>query len=950
MTIIRCKKCIYIYTLILIILTINSKAQYYHTGVESFKTDWKKREYKNIRLIYPAETDSIANQYLSALAKSDSLNDIDYNLGTRKIDVVLHPNTVLSNGFVAWAPRRMELVTQPDVQGDALLWHKTLSVHEMRHVKQMYALNGGTTKVLSLLFGQQAVGFASSFVHPWIFEGDAVWAETNYSFGGRGRSATFFNHYYTHSVSGQKPYLYDKWLLGSYKDFIPNHYQFGYQLVNYINHKWGTSTIPKTYRYVGRYPFTIFPTYLGLKKFTGLSRKNIYQKAFSYNDSLWLANYSVHGSKELPKIAKEEFKNLLYPYPLTDSTTIVYLTSLSDTPCFAIMGSSGEIKKLISTGILIGQPSYTDSLIVWAEYQPHARWEWMSSSAIKVYNFKTKHLSTITGGRFHSPIIDRDRIICIEYSSNGRYKLVGLNFRGEKSTLLNFEAGYEVQQICLDTHNKNIYGIAVSESGKKIFKVDSTLAFEIIYNAAYRDIRTLSCHGSNLFFSFTDGYTENIYSYDIENSIVYKITNLPPNSSYPTLKNQQLYFVHYTVNGYRLAFLSDIISNRKIENNISPYNEVVKVNSKTIHDSSVKIQSEQTEFKGLKALVNVHSWFPFYTKPLTDPANIDDESNIYPGVTLLSQNLTGTTLFNVGYGYGRSHLLFAEVTYNGLWPIFRLNFEQTDAPASLYRVTQFYPENRDYFKKAELTTVFPFTLSGGLYSSSVQMYNKISFNNTYLYNESINAYRSGLYLNDVGFTYFSLRRMAHRDLQPRLGLIFNAGLLATPWDYSNLANLWYSQTKIYLPGLHKNHGLSITLLAQKQNIKYIYLNNKVNFPPFYASSPSTRFTGMYFNYIMPVLYPDKPISSLVYLKRLSLNLFADFAKNSYKTYQFNGLVTLTDNLQSIGFDAIVDFHLFRTWYPFRIRFTQAFNGTDFNAYSDIAITINLYSTFARPKL
>jgi len=82
-------------------------------------------------------------------------------------------------------------------------WHKTLSVHEMRHVKQMYSLNSGTIGALSWIFGQQAVGLAAGFVHPWIFEGDAVWAETHYSFSGRGRSANFFNHYYTFSVTGK---------------------------------------------------------------------------------------------------------------------------------------------------------------------------------------------------------------------------------------------------------------------------------------------------------------------------------------------------------------------------------------------------------------------------------------------------------------------------------------------------------------------------------------------------------------------------------------------------------------------------------------------------------------------------------------------------------------------------------------------------------------------------
>lgn len=938
-------------TLIILFSTINLNAQYYYTGVESYKTKWKKKEYRNIRLIFPSQTDSLANLFLWSLVKSDSLNDNDYRLGQKTIDVVLHPNSVLSNGFVAWAPRRMELVTQPDVDGDALLWHKTLSIHEMRHVKQMYALNSGTTKVFSRLFGQQAVGLASSFIHPWVFEGDAVWAETNYTFAGRGRSASFFNHYYTHSVTDQKDFSYDKWLLGSYKDYIPNHYQFGYQLVSYINSQWGTQTIPSTYRYVGRYPFAFFPTYFGLKKATGLSRKNIYLKAFAHSDSLWRVDFKMHGATQLELNGNENFKNLVYPYQLNDSTSIAYVSSLANTPFFGLVSKSGKIKKIVSTGLMIGSPSYNDSLIIWAEYNPHPRWEWMSNSMVKIYNYKTRNLKHIASGRYHSPIFDGNRIICIEYSPDGVYSLIGLTLNGEKNILLKFDGGFEVQLICKDNQTNSIYGIAVSDSGKKIFKVDSALNFSLVYNAAYRDIRMLACAGSNLFFSFTDGFTENLYYTDIKENILYKITGIAPNSTYPNFKNGDLIFSYYTPKGYRINTVNNVLSNRKIVENILPYNNIVEVKHKTIHETIPLIHTQSTDYKGLKTLVNIHSWFPYYMKPLTDPADIQGESSVYPGLTLLSQNLTGTTLFNAGYGYsGASHMYFVSFTYRGFWPIFNFNIEQTNASASLYRVTQFYPENRDYFKKVELTTVLPFTLNGGLYSSSLQMYNKISFNNNYLYNESIDAYRSGLYLNEFGFTYYSLRRKAHRDLQPRYGIILNTGLLTTPWDYYNLGNLLYAKTKFYLPGLMKNQGVSITLTVQNQNIKYIYLNNKIDFPTAYVSQPSTKFSGIYLDYIMPLTYPDFSVGSLVYIKRIAINLFGDFAKNSYKTNQNYSIVTLTDSLQSIGFDAIVDLHFLRTWYPIRFKFTQAFIGRDYRAYTNIGLSINLYSNFAGQNL
>lgn len=921
-------------------------AQYYYTGVEPFKTDWKKKEFNRIRLIFPAEADSLANIYLWWLIKSDSLNDLDYRVGHKRLDVVLHPNTVMSNGFVAWAPRRMELVTQPDAEGDATLWHKTLSVHEMRHVKQMYSLNSGTIGALSWIFGQQAVGLAAGFVHPWIFEGDAVWAETHYSFSGRGRSANFFNHYYTFSVTGKKPYSYDKWLLGSYRDYIPNHYHFGYQMVSYINHRWGYQVIPNTFRFVGKYPYTFFPTYFGLKKETGLSRKNIYLKAFAYNDSLWRSDYKTHEPVESTSKKSEDFINIINPYTLNDTTAIAYVRSLTSTPFFGFVYSNGKMERLVSTGIIIGQPSFNDSLIAWAEYKPHYRWEWKSYSVIKVYNFKTKELQEIATGRYHSPVLDQNRIICIEYSSNGSYYLVSLT-NGKRTVCQAFESGYEVQQICLDSETKSIYGIAVSTSGKNIFRVDSAMNFSIVYNGNFRDIRNLSCAGTNLFFSFTDGFTENIYNIDIQENELYKIESVLLNCSYPQAKNNRLTFAYYTANGYRLTTIDDFIKYRYKVEYIQSYNKIVKVDSTAINESFPKINFKTDNYGGIKTLVNIHSWFPFYFKPLTDPSEIQLERGITPGITLLSQNLTGTTLFNIGYGYGDSHLFFAALTYNGFWPVFSFSIEQTDSPASLYRVTQSYPEVRTYFRKAELITTLPFTLSSGAYYKLFQAYNIFQYNNNYLYQEDVDAYRSGLYTNEVGITYHSIRQLAHRDLQPKYGVIFRTGYVLTPWDYSNIGNLWYGRVKFYLPGLFINHGLSVSLNAQKQNINYIYLNNKVDFPTGYASTPSTLFRGVNLDYIMPLVYPDYALRSLLYIKRFSLNLFADFATNSYKTIQYNTLVTLTDNLHSVGFEAIADFHLFRTWYPFRFKFTQAFYGNDFKPYSNIALSIDLNPTFAR---
>ncbi len=248
---------------ILLFCAIGLKAQYFETGVEPFSVKWRQISTGKIRLIYPSESEIIAQNYLTLLTVTDTLLGKDYDLGATKLNVVLHPNTSLSNGFVAWAPRRMELITHPAYGGYAQLWSQQLAVHEMRHVKQLYALNRNTVKFASYLFGQQATGLAAGFVPMWFLEGDAVAAETAFSHSGRGRTANFYQHYRAHLLSNSKTYRYDKWLLGSYRNFIPNHYSLGYQIVAYGNLKYGSNIWANTIDYVSRNPHTIFPFYFG---------------------------------------------------------------------------------------------------------------------------------------------------------------------------------------------------------------------------------------------------------------------------------------------------------------------------------------------------------------------------------------------------------------------------------------------------------------------------------------------------------------------------------------------------------------------------------------------------------------------------------------------------------------------------------------------------------------
>ena len=114
---------------------------------------------------------------------------------TKKFPIILHNHYGLSNGFVAWLPRRSEFYTLSPSQDHSLVgnnsWLNTLAIHEYRHVAQQeFALSKLLFKLAALFNGELWPATLTSIHFPdWYFEGDAIMAETTLSNYGRGREA-----------------------------------------------------------------------------------------------------------------------------------------------------------------------------------------------------------------------------------------------------------------------------------------------------------------------------------------------------------------------------------------------------------------------------------------------------------------------------------------------------------------------------------------------------------------------------------------------------------------------------------------------------------------------------------------------------------------------------------------------------------------------------------------
>lgn len=900
-------------------------AQYYSDGTEAARTRWLSSRYGNINLIYPTDARPLAARYLAALRAADTLAGADYGMRNSRIDVVLHNHNVLSNGFVAWCPRRMELIAQPNPTDlDAQPWPEMLTLHEMRHVKQMYALRTGIIRGASVLLGEQSVGLAAGLVPQWMLEGDAVLAETKLSGSGRGRSAAFYQHYRTHLLTGQKHYNYDKWINGSYKHYIPNKYAIGYQLTNYIELKYGSKSIAEIMNYVGHRPFALPPTYWALRSLTGKSRAAICKDMFTHVDSVWRST-ELAPLTPLTQLSPDTriYTNYTHPHLLPDGRVIALKTSLSTTQEMVAIDTTTKRERVLARpGYMLGRPHICDSLIVWAEYRPHPRWEQVNHAQIVLLKHRTgQHITLPHRGQFSSPVaLESGGVATICFNPNGQISALRLNIYGTSDTLYQFEAMHQPTE--LSAHADTLYTLVSTIQGKQLMRIWPGEP-KILTPPLLADISSIVASDSGLFFTASYKYAEHIFFYNIFTNKTIRIVNSQFGSTNAKpAANGNIICSNYTPMGY------SVVQTQTPEN--KPFDLSLLGTEVTRHqpmpwtaDTTYEAPIIQ-RYRKLTNMLNVHSWMPLFVKP-TEVMEGDFEA-IKLGITALSQNLTGSTMLSAAYGYApwasQHHIFNATLQYLGWWTALALSFDLE--PFSAMRYSNGKTETTTTQQRSiSLNAYIPINLTTGQTSIYIRPYSNLAYNNNQFYSREHNATRKGRFMQTNGL-YISIQRsMSHRDLYPRWGWTMQAqhSYSLSPW--SRMSSMAMLSSTIYTPGVLRNHSFRANIALQRQWPNGFYMSSRTGLPRGYTDRISEKLVGIKLNYAMPLLCPDLNIFSLLYIKRLSLNMFCDYTRTVEPIVRPNGIVLTNKELQSPGADLMIDFHAFRIGSPLRLTFTAA---------------------------
>jgi len=964
------KRCI-ILLIMSLLLMARAGAQYYDTGQDPASLRWLQIRTPHFRVIYPDDFGGEAFRYARLLEESFEKLSVLYPGVRTNIPVIIHSHSMQSNGYVSWAPRRMELYPLPGQDNLPMYPAAQLAVHETAHVLQLGSLNTrGFGRALRFILGEQAVGLSAVQIPAWAFEGDAVYAETATGLSGRGRSNAFIRGAMALTLRPEEIYGYDKMLSGSYRNFTPDHYVFGYLMMNHLR-----TIDPDTWnRVTERVSSGYFPNPVNtvLTRETGLSKRKLYDSAFAALERNW-SKSSPEGVKEYTPLSLSRRRNYVShftPYRSDDGRIISLRTSLSDPSRFVITeNGGGKELNITTTGYIYPYFfSFSGNTIVWAEQHPDIRWDNRDYSVIKRLDLPGGLITDVTSRtRYTAPDLSPDgrTIVAVSTTPDMVCSLVFLDSHtGEVLMNLVPPESLILQRPAWSSDGREVTMVTLNQQGEGIRTYRPTgKIWTVNMEESHTDIVQAKIHNDTLFFLAQGDGSDNIYRIAGAGPVE-RVTGSRFGISGFSVTGSELLFSDYTAGGFVIASEKTsatagpaFVTGHEIFPPVAPMPGKVPGKdpsppvvhtpaADSLSDTPMPLIPEPRPYRKISNLFNFHSWFPFY-------ADLDeirtDPTTIRPGLTLMSQNHLSTLISTVGYEYSEgNHYLHSGVTWKGWHPVIDAEAEWGGDQLIISDTSENQPpENPGTDLQLNLSIYDQLWFARGKFRQMLMPALYISFRNRDTWISAENRFDRDV-LSLTGRFYFSNTfRTAYRDINPRWGQVFDLRLTTTPWDTKLYNSKSYARTILFFPGALSNHSLSFRAGWENQAParKQIY-RNTLPWPRGYDYDlVAEKLFSFSADYTMPLFYPDLAAGSFLYLKRIRGTLFYDYSKGvDVRNYDDRSFTAGADWFSSVGSELMADFYVLR--FPFEISagVRAGYMPREDKYFVNGAFSVNIYGT------
>lgn len=933
-----------------------STAQYYSWGPSPASVNWRKIETPAVKLIYPADFEDNARRTLWYLDTVRTRIGFGYSYGAMPSPVVLHTRNMSGNGMAMWAPKRIEMLAAPGASYSEP-WLKQLAIHEYRHNVQYNNLRraGWPSRVLGWLLGEQIAFLPVSQFSIHALEGDAVMAETELSAFGRGLQPSWTMHYRAMGDVGTKNHSGDYWFSGSFRDYVPDHYRLGYQMVRWSYDRFDKFIWDDVARYVSRNPQWIMPMSLGLKKYYGLNETGLFRSTFADLNAWWDSLPGVEDSSERVATPETSYTTYRWPLWLNDTTLVAFKNDFDRyNRIVRVDTATGDEKILAYTGVVSSRPALSDGggMLWWTEFSSSTLWDEKVNSRLCSYDFAANRKTVHTAGRYNPYSIDGGQIFYPTPMPDGSIAYVSYDYSGRFSIVrgrgrLDFPFDVELTGLAWDDATQRLCFIGLDDGGMFLGEVVSLEggAGNAVVEKRWRrltpsrhiTVSDLRAGGGKLYFGSIVSGKDEAHCYDLATGTEYRLTESKYGSFQPSPSpgGQTVAVTTYDRGGYHLALqdAAGAVQQQQRTLPIDLVNPPWKRWDLPTMDSMVYTHREAERSKTLfrtkkyrKALglFRPHSWLPVDFYP---PGALQEtEITMGLGATVMSQNLLSDTEAWLACGWSGSggSMLRGGVSYGGLGPVLDVDFIWGGGPQVIYDHAR-AGIDLDVKRYLGVSTrlSLPMILGSGrwyttlspsveyFYTNGVMLLPDSDVTTASLKRRTTATLMRGVERLSLAVSYGTQTRMTEKEFLPRWGFGMRAGFVMNPTN-RNFRNLWSVSLVGRLPGIVRPHSTTLRLawneVAGRDGAPFVYRMKEV-FPRGAASDFSTRrWASGSVDYQFPVWYPEAGWPSIIYFKRVRLNLFADYAR----WQDFSGEGRGVDDggrwrpLFSVGGDVILD--------------------------------------------
>ncbi|MEA3462575.1 MAG: hypothetical protein U9R49_11890 [Bacteroidota bacterium] len=926
--------------ILLLFISAGLNAQFYEYGQDAGSLKWYQFKSPHYTVIHPAGADSVAKTFARRLEHYYPYLGQALDHRHSHMPVIIHNESSFSNGVFVWAPKRLEIFTNPDPNGYYQDWLTQLALHEGRHAVQIDKLNQGFTKGLYFLGGEQAVGAMAIFLPYWYLEGDAVDSETRLSATGRGRQPSFEMAIKAQMLEAEKLWSFSKASMGSYKNHIPNHYQLGYLMVRHGRRTYGDQFWIDFQQYAARKPFLLNPTWFSMRKYGISSKTKFYREALNSYKDHW--QITAEKREYTPLIywktkSNRHYTSYTFPHEVSNHKMLSLKTGIDQIPEFVMLNRDGTEKKLFRPGFLnSGRVSYSRNKIVWDEFVPDTRWSNRNYSIIRSYNLITGEVRNLgKRTRYFSPAIsgDGEQLVVVEQTEKQEFNLAILNMDGSLEQKIAFPGNRFLQQpVWMDQDTALVVLVSV-DSGKSLYSYSlESGKWNRLFDAGMDDISYPSVKGTQIFFSGTFSGIDNIYCYYMGLNQAFQLTSSRFGAFHPHVSSdgKTLYYSNYTSDGYDVSFLDleeglwkpiemALDHTEQIDYQQTP--EEARIDNLPNNEDSLVFDTKRYR-KGLH-LFNVHSWAPFYFDYLNPELTLDPEQlPLSLGVSLLSQNRLSTAVSQLAYEYKDGfHMFHSGIKLKGRYPVLNLYFDYGGEPnvLSLAEGDSVISLPQDIGFTAQ--SYVPFRINTGKFLSLIQPQIDYFYRRDIQYNESQQSYEQGAHYFYYSLYATSYLRKGLRDILPRAGVTVKGGYYHAPFENQVFGSVAIGGVTTYLPGLLRHQTIRLSAFYQKQfplDMSHPAFINLISMPRGLQGIYGEILTKYSADYVFPILYPDLEIGSLLYLKRIRGSLWTDYMVGTNVIIYDPQPHYEDKNFNTFGADLVLDMNIFRISFPLSV--------------------------------